>query len=222
MGRPHDGYEHRQFVGRQRQQTSPCRLAPTKQMLRRHVVPTRHLRHDRAWRIGFRDNPPLGLDAPATPASNPDPDIDPASWLRSVNYMVDHMCEPICPIRFESCGSNRALQGGSREPLTSYQLAGSSVRLCVHIAPRLLRETIEQDGAPRAKDWRPTSPVIEPLIALFPAVFPRRRALILQGIARYALVFHQHRCWKTLHSAHMIQRYLHSLQSSFCSIRAVV
>jgi hypothetical protein len=25
--------------------------------------------------------------------------------------MVDHMCEPICPSRFASCGSNRALHG---------------------------------------------------------------------------------------------------------------
>jgi hypothetical protein len=32
--------------------------------------------------------------------------------------MVDHMCEPICQSRFASCGSNRALQGGSRVPLT--------------------------------------------------------------------------------------------------------
>jgi hypothetical protein len=32
--------------------------------------------------------------------------------------MVNHMCEPIRPNRFASCGLNRALQGGSREPLT--------------------------------------------------------------------------------------------------------
>jgi hypothetical protein len=78
---PNDRYKHRHLVDWQCQKTGPSRLAPTKQMLRRHVVPTRHLRHDRAGRIGFRDDQPLGLNAPTTPASNPDPDIDPASWL---------------------------------------------------------------------------------------------------------------------------------------------
>jgi tripartite-type tricarboxylate transporter receptor subunit TctC len=37
--------------------------------------------------------------------------------------MVNHMCEPIRPNRFASCGLNRALQGGSREPLT-FHLTG--------------------------------------------------------------------------------------------------
>lgn len=35
------------------------------------------------------------------------------------------MCEPICQSRFASCGSNRALQGGSRVPLTIDQTFGS-------------------------------------------------------------------------------------------------
>jgi hypothetical protein len=50
-GFPHDRYKHRHLVGRQRQQTGPRRLAPTKQMLRRHVVSARYLRHHRAGRI---------------------------------------------------------------------------------------------------------------------------------------------------------------------------
>lgn len=37
--------------------------------------------------------------------------------------MVDHMCEPSYPSRLASCGSNRALQGGGREPLTIDLLA---------------------------------------------------------------------------------------------------
>src|ERR1700738_2553196 len=41
--------------------------------------------------------------------------------------MVNHMCEPIRPNRFASCGLNRALQGGSREPLT-FQQQNSLVR----------------------------------------------------------------------------------------------
>ena len=64
---------------------------------------------------------PLGRDAPATPAPHPDTDIHSTPRLRSVIYMVDHMCEPICQSRFASCGSNRALQGGSRVPLTLVQ-----------------------------------------------------------------------------------------------------
>jgi hypothetical protein len=32
--------------------------------------------------------------------------------------MVNHICEPICPSWSASCRSNRALQGGGREPLT--------------------------------------------------------------------------------------------------------
>ena len=92
----------------------------------------------------FRDDQPLGLNAPTTPASNPDPDIDPASWLRSVNYMVDHMCEPICPSRLASCGSNRALEGGDREPLTSsqWELADK----CCGDAAKQLRELARKAG----------------------------------------------------------------------------
>jgi hypothetical protein len=57
--------------------------------------------------------------------THPDTDIDSTPRLRRVIYMVDHMCEPICQSRFASCGSNRALQGGSRVPLT---IASPSLR----------------------------------------------------------------------------------------------
>ena len=50
-GFPHDRNNHRHLVGRQRQHTAPRRLAPTTQMLRRHVVSARYLRHHRAGRI---------------------------------------------------------------------------------------------------------------------------------------------------------------------------
>jgi hypothetical protein len=53
---------------RQAQQTGARRLAPREQMLRRDVVPARHLRHHRARRIGFRHDPALSLIAPPTPA----------------------------------------------------------------------------------------------------------------------------------------------------------
>lgn len=86
-----------------------------------------NLRHHRARHKGFHDNSPLGLVTPATPASRPNTDIDPTSRLRSVIYMVDHMCEPICQSRFASCGSSHALQGGSRVPLTN-ELASPAAR----------------------------------------------------------------------------------------------
>jgi hypothetical protein len=40
--------------------------------------------------------------------------------------MVNHICEPICPSWSASCRSNRALQGGGREPLTQ-QVANQPV-----------------------------------------------------------------------------------------------
>ncbi|MGA8615540.1 MAG: hypothetical protein WB760_28445, partial [Xanthobacteraceae bacterium] len=44
-----------------------------------------------------------------------------APWRRSVNYIVDHICEPICPSWFASCRSNRPLQGAGGRPLTMDQ-----------------------------------------------------------------------------------------------------
>jgi hypothetical protein len=39
--------------------------------------------------------------------------------LRCVNYMVDHICEPICIGWFAFCSSARRRQGGDRRPLTT-------------------------------------------------------------------------------------------------------
>jgi hypothetical protein len=44
----------------------------------------------------FRDDPAFVLRAPSAPAPNPDADID-TTPLRSVNYMVNPICEPISP-----------------------------------------------------------------------------------------------------------------------------
>jgi len=56
----------------------PC--ASQTELLWRHVMPARQLRHERARRIGLRDDPPLA--APATPTSYPNPDIDAARQHR--------------------------------------------------------------------------------------------------------------------------------------------
>ena len=111
-----------QLLGRQGQAASARRLAPGEQMLRRDLVPTRDLRCHRSGRVGFRDDPALVLRAPATAAPNPDPDIDTTAPLRTVNYMVNHICEPISPNRFASCRSPRAVQGGAKGPLTLQQV----------------------------------------------------------------------------------------------------
>jgi hypothetical protein len=64
-------------------------------MLRSDVVPSRHFRHDYARLIGFRDYSALALIAPPAPTANPGANINAAASLRSVNYMVNHICEPI-------------------------------------------------------------------------------------------------------------------------------
>jgi hypothetical protein len=44
-----DRNEQQHLVGRQAQQARPRRLARGKQVLRRDVVPARHIQHDRPW-----------------------------------------------------------------------------------------------------------------------------------------------------------------------------
>jgi hypothetical protein len=94
-------------------------------MLWRNPVPSRDLGHNRARRIGFRDNPPLDLLIPSTATPHADLDLDPAPWLRNVNYMVDHICEPISEKRIACCRSARWRQGGEKRPLTVYLQNGS-------------------------------------------------------------------------------------------------
>jgi hypothetical protein len=75
----------------------------------------RHIRYDRAWRKGFRYDPSLDLVAPA-PAPHR------ALWLRSVDYIPNHRCEPLCARR-TTCGRPaRRLQRGARRPLTQYRV----------------------------------------------------------------------------------------------------
>jgi hypothetical protein len=69
-------------------------VAPSGQVLRRHAVPARHLGHDRARRIRLRHDPPLDLVARPPATSRTDLHLHPAPRLRSVNYIVNHICEP--------------------------------------------------------------------------------------------------------------------------------
>jgi hypothetical protein len=55
----------------------------------------------------------------ATATPHADLDLDPTSWLRRINHMVDHICEPICVRWFASCRSVHRQQGGSERALTS-------------------------------------------------------------------------------------------------------
>jgi hypothetical protein len=71
----------------------------------------RYIRYDRAWRKGFRHDPSLDLVAPASAPHR-------ALSLRSVDYIPDHRCEPLCARR-ATCGRPaRRLQRGERRPLT--------------------------------------------------------------------------------------------------------
>ena len=91
----HDRHKHGRLVRRQRQLAAPRRLAPGKEMLRADLMPACHLRHDRARRKRFRDDPPLVRVTPPSPATNATANLDAPSRRGSVNYMVDHICEPM-------------------------------------------------------------------------------------------------------------------------------
>ena len=87
----HDRHKHGRLVRRQRQLAAPRRLAPGKEMLRADLMPACHLRHDRARRKRFRDDPPLVRVTPPSPATNATANLDAPSRRGSVNYMVDHI-----------------------------------------------------------------------------------------------------------------------------------
>jgi hypothetical protein len=103
----------------------PRRLAPGKEMLRADLMPACHLRHDRARRKRFRDDPPLVplvRVTPPSPATNATPNLDAPSRRGSVNYMVDHICEPMPSTgshlpNYELC---RSLQDRGKTPLTPH------------------------------------------------------------------------------------------------------
>src|SRR6516225_8913361 len=98
-------------------------------MLGRDVVPARDIRDNGARREGFRDDPSLGLIAPPSATPRTDLDIDPTPWLRTVDYMVNHICEPNCVRWVASCSSTRDRQGRERRPLTLQWPAQSNYRL---------------------------------------------------------------------------------------------
>ena len=62
--------------------------------------------------------PSIATDRFVKPTANPGANINAAASLRSVNYMVNHICEPIQSRRATSSGSDRTLQDGDRAPLT--------------------------------------------------------------------------------------------------------
>src|ERR1700758_5336187 len=75
-------------------------------------------RYNRSRCVGFRNDPTFVFRPPPAPAPNPNADIDTTAALRSVNYMVNHICEPISSNQFASCSSPRVGQGGGGAPLT--------------------------------------------------------------------------------------------------------
>src|SRR5215510_7388712 len=67
----------------------------------------------------------LNLVAPPPAAPRTDLDIDPPPWLRTVDYMVNHICEPTCVRCIACCRSPRGRQCGAKKPLTMYELPQS-------------------------------------------------------------------------------------------------
>src|SRR6516162_1485173 len=115
--------------------TSAATPSPGEQVLRRDIILARHLGDDRAGRIGFRHHSSLGLVTPATPTPRTHLDIDPATYPRSFNHMVNHICGSTSRMRATSCRSSRALQGGGGEPLTMH-MAKSIVRFAAGVNPK--------------------------------------------------------------------------------------
>src|SRR6185436_14281131 len=87
-------------------------------MLRTDLVPARDLRHHRARRKRLRNDPPLLGVAPAPPATNATANLDAPARPRSVNYMVDHVCEPISSTGLVFSRLRRAPQDGVKTSLT--------------------------------------------------------------------------------------------------------
>jgi hypothetical protein len=90
-------------------------------------MPACHLRHHRARRKRFRDDPPLVRVTPPSPATNATANLDAPSRRGSVNYMVDHICEPMpstgshLPNYAARCGM------GGKTPLTTHLLVGEKL-----------------------------------------------------------------------------------------------
>src|SRR5439155_19198729 len=113
-----DRYDHGHLVHRPSQLAVPRSLAPGKEMLRADLMPPRNLRHDCARCIRFRDDPSLILLAPPPPATDATANLDASARRGSVNYMVDHICEPILSTPFASSELRRPPQDGGKTPLT--------------------------------------------------------------------------------------------------------
>src|SRR5262245_29917909 len=105
-------------------------------MLRADLMPACHRRHDRARRKRFRDDPPLVRVTPPSPATNATANLDAPSRRGSVNYMVDHICEPM-----PSTGSHlpnyaaRCKMGERHRLLTTYHEYMELIRLFSTVEP---------------------------------------------------------------------------------------
>ena len=115
-------------------------------MLRHDRVPTRHFRNDCSGRVRFREDPALVLVTPAAPPSHPDANIDAAASIRSVNYMVNHICEPISSksVRILPLSSPGA-RWGQR---TAYSLEHLGCWSCL-VTCRTRRVTSQEGGYPK-------------------------------------------------------------------------
>ena len=89
-------------------------------------MPACHLRHDRARRKQFRDDPPLVRVTPPSPATNATANLDAPSRRGSVNYMVDHICEPMPSTGSHLPNYAARCKMGAKTPLTDQHQAGAT------------------------------------------------------------------------------------------------
>ena len=112
----HDWHKYGRLLGRQRQSAIPRRFAPDKQMLSTHLMPARHLRHDRAGRV--RNDRPLSASLhrrrrPTPLRISTRPRGAEATTIRSTIY-----ANQIPPRRFASSKLRHSQQDGAKTPLT--------------------------------------------------------------------------------------------------------
>src|SRR6266568_3736012 len=117
-------------------------------------MPPRNLRHDCARCIRFRDDPSLILVAPPPPATDATANLDASARRGSVNYMVDHICEPILSTPFASSELRRPPQDGGKTPLTPRRRPHRDRLQCSRALDPSDRARAQKSSLRRLRRWR--------------------------------------------------------------------
>ena len=127
-GRGHNRYEHWRVRGR-RGTKRPVRAALRHANRCCGVMSCRRATSDTTapGSSGLRYHQAFGLIAPPAPTTHPGANINATASLQSVNYMVNHICQPIQSRSATSSGSDQTAQDGDRAPLTLHMPLGMTV-----------------------------------------------------------------------------------------------